>query len=319
MPHPVSAIAVDLGATKCAGALISNKGEVLTTRYELLEGKAGTDAGNLVNVIIHDLLEQADNDKQTVHGVGISVPGISYQDKRTVWAPNISGWEAFPLLQHVEASFPLLKSKIKIDSDRACSVLGEEWKGSARGAKNVVFLAVGSGIGAGILIEGKVLRGNSDIAGAIGWMALSPDFKEGYKTFGCFEYHAAGDGLARVAKDLSMDNSLPLKASDVFSAYEKGDPIAIQVIEQAIRFWGMAAANLVSLFNPEKIIFGGGVFGPAQQFIDKIYQEARRWAQPISIQEVKFTGSALGSEAALYGAGRLVFQQTKGNENKDRL
>ena len=311
MNHPLSAIAIDLGATKCAGALISKKGEVLNTRYELLDGKAGTDAGDLINDIIHDLLEQAGHDKQTVQGVGISVPGISYQDKGTVWAPNISGWEAFPLLQHVETSFPQLKSSIKIDSDRACSVLGEEWKGSARGAKNVVFLAVGSGIGAGILIDGKVLRGNSDIAGAIGWMALSPDFKEGYKTFGCFEYHAAGDGLVRVANELSKDSSLRLKASVVFSAYEKGDPIAIQVIEQAIRFWGMAAANLVSLFNPEKIIFGGGVFGPAQQFINDIYQEARRWAQPISIREVEFTGSELGSEAALYGAGRLVFHEIK--------
>jgi glucokinase len=97
-----------------------------------------------------------------------------------------------------------------------------------------------------------------------------------------------------------------LTAAEIFAAYEHNDPIADRVIENAIELWGMAAANLVSLFNPELVVFGGGVFGPAIKFLDRIRAEARRWAQPIAIEEVRFVGSALGSDAQLYGAGRLA-------------
>ena len=95
-------------------------------------------------------------------------------------------------------------------------------------------------------------------------------------------------------------------AKDVFDAYDRKDELAIGVINNAIEYWGMAVANLVSLFNPEKIIFGGGMFGPALQFLDRIYAEAKKWAQPISIEQVQLLGSALGTDAGLYGAGYLA-------------
>jgi glucokinase len=107
------------------------------------------------------------------------------------------------------------------------------------------------------------------------------------------------DGALRQARD-------ELSAADIFAAYEHSDPIAERVIENAIELWGMAAASLVSLFNPELIVFGGGVFGPAISFLDRIRAEARRWAQPIAIEEVRFVASALGSDAQLYGTGRLA-------------
>ena len=94
----------------------------------------------------------------------------------------------------------------------------------------------------------------------------------------------------------------------MFAAYDRGDPVAKEVITQAVEFWGMAVANLVSLFNPEKIIFGGGVFGPATQFLGDIYAEAKKWAQPISIKQVKLQASKLGGDAGLYGAGCLALQ-----------
>src|SRR5690348_16370154 len=103
-----------------------------------------------------------------------------------------------------------------------------------------------------------------------------------------------------------------LSAADIFAAYEQADPVAERVIENAIELWGMAAANLVSLFNPELIVFGGGVFGPAVKFLDRIRAEARRWAQPIAIEEARFVASALGSDAQLYGTGRLAMTCVEG-------
>ena len=97
-----------------------------------------------------------------------------------------------------------------------------------------------------------------------------------------------------------------ITSHDVFEAYDYQDPIAIQVLHKAIEFWGMATANLVSLFNPEKIVFGGGVFGPASRFIPQIYEEACKWGQPISMKQVEYCASEVQGEAALFGAAHLA-------------
>ena len=229
------------------------------------------------------LIKEAKSNDHNINSIGISVPGISNTGKGTVWAPNIGGWEDYPLMAEVmeiAGDIPVV-----IDSDRACHILGEVWMGNARGCRDAVFLAVGTGIGAGILVNGEVLRGSNDIAGAIGWMALDRPFRDKYIECGCFEYHASGEGIARVARDLLAENSSysgmlrnmepqGITASYLFSAWEAGDPLAKEVIDRCIEFWGMAVANLVSLFNPEKIILGGGVFGPAVKLIPVIRKEA---------------------------------------------
>src|SRR5262245_3578712 len=102
-------------------------------------------------------------------------------------------------------------------------------------------------------------------------------------------------------------------AHDVFSAHARGDKVAKAVLTQAVEFWGMAVANLVSLFNPQKIIFGGGVFGPAARFLGEIRAEATKWAQPVAMKMVKIQASRLGSEAALYGAGYLALSEAQRN------
>ncbi|MBI5009403.1 MAG: ROK family protein, partial [Bacteroidia bacterium] len=208
---------------------------------------------------------------------------------------------------------------VTIDSDRACYMLGELWKGNARGSRDAIFLSVGTGIGAGILINGEILRGSHDIAGCIGWMALQRPYYEQYRNCGCFEYFASGEGIAKVARAHLADNEEyegilretdieSITSHDVFLAYEKGDPISVVVIDQCVDFWGMAVANLVSLFNPEKIIFGGGVFGPALPLLPAIYKEALKWAQPVGITQVKLVGTALKGDAGVYGAGFLALK-----------
>jgi glucokinase len=149
-------------------------------------------------------------------------------------------------------------------------------------------------------------------------MALERPYNQKYIPCGDFEYNAAGEGIVKVAKEmldsdvnksiLKKINPDVLSAKDIFDAYEMGDELSKKVIANAIECWGMATANLVSLFNPEKIIFGGGVFGPALKFLDEIYIEAKKWAQPISIQQVQLLASALGSDAGLYGAGLLALR-----------
>jgi glucokinase len=313
-------IGVDLGGTKIASAIFDENGTIIQKEKTSIGNQTGNEVGNLIIQTINHLIKIADERKIQISKIGVSVPGIYYSDTGTVWAPNIKGWNNYPLLQEISSMPTLAKIKIKIDSDRACYILGETWQGSARGSKDAIFLAVGTGIGAGILIDGKILRGVRDIAGAIGWMGLENQFKEKYKSCGYFEYYASGDGIARYAIDLLSEDSnysgvLSKKPSDqinsfdIFKAYETADPIANKVFDNAIILWGMAIANLVSLFNPEKIILGGGLFGPASQFLDQIKNEAFKWAQPLSIKQVEITVSSIGSEAGLIGAGRLAFLQ----------
>lgn len=306
----MAVLAIDLGGTKIASAVFLKDGQVLQRQSRPLEGRGGKEAGRLVTDAATAALASHD-----ITSIGIAVPGISRQHSGTVWAPNIAGWEDYPLLEEVRAIVPGIP--VRMESDRSCYILGETWQGNAQGCSDAIYLAVGTGIGAGILTDGRLLHGTADIGGAIGWMALDRPFEPSYVDCGCFESRASGEGIAKVAAALVAENKTyngilkkdHLLAQDVFTAYQQDDRIAVSVINQCISLWGMAAANLISLFNPCKIIFGGGVFGPAVAFIPMIAAEAARWAQPVSMRQVKLEASALGSDAGLYGAAYLAMQR----------
>ncbi len=315
----MAVVGLDLGGTKLSGAIFSESGNILFKDACKLEGRTGDEVGKLIQDFTVMLLNEADKKSISINAVGICVPGISYAQTGCAWVPNIAGWDSYPIRQTLERVAGK-NIRVFVDSDRACAILGESWVGAAKGCKDAIFLAVGTGIGAGILVNGQVLRGAHDIGGAIGWWALDRPYLPKYASCGCFEHHASGDGLARVARELLAENKNyngalrskspeSITAYDLFEVLKTNDPIATQVFDIAIEFWGITAANLVSIFDPEKIIFGGGVFGPAVQFIDAIYGEAKKHAQPISIKKVSIEASALGNEAVLIGAGYMALTQ----------
>jgi glucokinase len=284
-----------------------------------LEGAAGKDVFLKMLSCINTSLDNARHMNMEPVSCGICIPGIVYHESGNVWAPNIPDWDNYPLRKELKENLGE-KITISIDSDRACYILGETWLGSAKGSQNAIFVAVGTGIGAGILIDGHILRGHGDIAGATGWMALQRPYEQKFDPCGNFEYYASGDGIARTAKEVLMNSEnysgkldiASLRSEDVFSAYSENDPVAIKTFDICIELWGMAIANYVSLFNPEKIILGGGVFGPAITFIPQIFEEAKKWAQPISITQVQLVATNLGKHAGLIGAGRLAMLSFKG-------
>lgn len=313
-------LGIDLGGSKLALALFSDEGEMLVKETFPVGKRQGREVGQFIASNVKLFLEKAEKKEDKVISIGISVPGISHLATGTVWVPNIKGWEDYPLISEVKEVAGEIP--VTMDSDRACYILGESWKGNSKGCRDAVFLSVGTGIGAGILVNGGILRGSNDIAGCIGWMALDRPYLEKYTGCGCFEYYASGEGIAKVARALLQEKqdykgelrnkSIELvTASEVFTAYENGDRLAKEILVQCVEFWGMAVANLVSLFNPEKIIFGGGVFGPASRFIDDIKREAFKWAQPVGMTQVVLDVSALGGDAGVYGAGFLALKNLK--------
>ena len=191
-------IGIDLGGTKVSAAIFDDSGRMGHREEVLLEGRSGNEVGNLIINLCLSICRDTKISEQEVRSVGVCVPGIAYSTTGNVWAPNISGWENYPLRKELSASFP--ESIVTIESDRTCYIVGEEKMGNANGCRNAIFIAVGTGIGAGIMIDGMVLHGASDIVGAIGWMALKPPYNREWDTCGCFETHASGEGIAKQAR-----------------------------------------------------------------------------------------------------------------------
>ncbi|HET9430159.1 MAG TPA: ROK family protein, partial [Chitinophagaceae bacterium] len=146
-------IALDLGGTKLAGGIMSDKGELVYSTSSLLENRKGHEVGQLINQTVSDLLYKAGNMGKTPASLGICVPGIVHVKTGRIWAPNIPGWDDYPLLEELQKGLDN-KIKISVDSDRACYILGEAWKGNARGCLDAIYLSVGTGIGAGIMVNG---------------------------------------------------------------------------------------------------------------------------------------------------------------------
>jgi glucokinase len=200
-----------------------------------------------------------------------------------------------PLRRELERTVGL---PVVIDSDRAGYVMGERWLGAARGLDDVVFLSVGTGIGAGIVSGGRLIRGTGDIAGAVGWFALNPKRQAIYREVGCWEAEAAGPGLARRLNAAS--------AEEIVAAARLGDTRARQAVEETAVYLGMGLANIVSILNPEMVVLGGGVMQAGDLFLTSMRRAMTEWAQPVAAQQVRIEMTQLGDDAGLLGAARLA-------------
>jgi len=199
--NPQAVIALDLGGTKLAAALVLSDGWKLGHQSTPLGSRTGAAVGQLVVEEMNRVRQLARRRHITVKGAGVCVPGIVAGKAGRVWAPNIGGWDDYPLKAEIKAAVSDQSVRIAVESDRSASILGEVWQGAARDCRNAIFLAVGTGIGAGILADGRVLDGAQGSAGAIGWMALGRPFRPEYVACGCFESHASGEGIANMARE----------------------------------------------------------------------------------------------------------------------
>jgi glucokinase len=293
---------VDVGGTKIAAAVIDFEGNARA------KVKVSTEQHDTAKSIaqIADISRRAVDESQIswrdISAAGIAVPGIYYAASGKVWAPNLPGWDHIPLRDELAARLPV---PIVLDSDRAAYVTGEQWLGAAQGLSDVIFLAVGTGIGAGIISGGRLIRGADDIAGAVGWFALDPRKQEIYKRVGCFEAECAGPSLARRANDGQSTEALIERS-------RRGEAAAQRIVGETIHYLAMGVANLVSVLNPQMIVLGGGLMLAGDLFLEPLRREMLEWAQPIAAKQVRLELSRLGEDAGLLGAARLAFLGTEG-------
>ncbi len=280
-------LAVDFGGTKTALARVDEHGSIAGhRRFPAARSVAESVA----------LVADACAAESSVAAVGVIVPGIFAPENGRAWCPNLWGPDEVQLQQAFEAR---VKLPVVIDSDRSGYVLGEAWLGAARGLRHVVFVAIGTGIGVGILSEGALVRGAHGIAGAAGWLALDPEWRDVYRDVGCWEAESAGPAIAGRAG--AQD------AAAVVSRARAGDRDALDVLLRAARYSAMGIANLISTLNPEVVVLGGGLMiGAGDLLLDPIRTDVLRWAQPIAAARCRIELSHLGDHAGLLGAARLA-------------
>jgi glucokinase len=316
------AAGIDVGGTKVSSALFGSDGRMFTRSKGPLDRESAEKAAGQVARVLRDLEEAALKEGGRIRAAAVCIPGIVYQKSGLVWAPNVPGWIHFPLRDRISgaASCPVL-----IESDRAAYVTGEVWCGAARGARDVVFLAVGTGIGAGIISGGRIIRGVGDISGAVGWFALNPDLKAEYAEMGCFEAEASGSGIARRARRLletGVDSEMirladgrlaDVTAETVAAAARVNDPPALKIMAETASYLAMGIANIVSILNPGIIVLGGGLFQAADLLLEPIRRDIKKWAQPLAAKDLRVVVSELGEDAGLFGCGKLAWDRLKGD------
>jgi glucokinase len=290
------ALVADLGGTKIAAARVDDTGRI-THRLRAPTPPAG---GTAVVEAIARLLGQLP--AKDACAVGVDVPGLAHPSG-VVWAPNIPGWEQMPLARMLAERMQL---RVVVESDRNAFVTGEAWKGAAKGCRDVVFLMIGTGIGAGIVSGGRLIRGHGELSGCTGWMAVCDRYRGGYESVGCLEFHAAGPGIARAAGRLFSE---PVTAREVVKLARAGDARAQRVLAGAGHYLGLALANLVDILNPEIIVIGGGVAAAGNLLFDPARRTMLQWAQPLAVKQVRIAPSRLGERAGVLGAARLCFDQ----------
>lgn len=299
----------DIGASKLSAAVLARDGKVLSRRTESLE--LASIAATIKQIT--RIASEVSNGRLRCRAAGISVPGLVRSDGM-VSVGSLPGWEKVPLGRLLQAK---LRIPVFVTSDRNAAVLGETWRGAGRGKNNVIVLAVGDGVGAGIICGGRLLRGAHQLSGAAGWMVVSETDGFAVRKFGGLEAFASAPAIVRAAKsaveagvlgDVAEHEPDALTAEDVAELARRGNAACKQIYRRAGKLLGLAAANLISLFDPDVLVFGGSIASASDLFWDDMTHTALARCQPKTARQVRICISGLGEDANLHGAGFLAWQ-----------
>jgi glucokinase len=304
-------LAVDLGGTKLAVALATCEGKLIGRKSVNVAVDSPLAPVKQIIATARDFVG-AKPVREVLAGVGVAVPGLVRKDG-TVWAPNLPGWNRMALARRLKSA---LGVPVEVESDRNAAVLGESWRGAARRKSDAIVLMLGTGIGAGILSGGRLLRGAHELSGCAGWMVVTETQEDDVRGVGQLEAFAAGPGIARAAKEElargieSLLREIPpdsITAYEVAEAARRGDALSIEVFLEAGRLLGYGVANLVSLFDPEVVVIGGGLARASDLFLEALRKSMKERAQPIAGAKVRVVTSKLGGDANLLGVARLAW------------
>ncbi len=314
-------LAIDLGGTKIFAAIISNKGQVIAKEYYLTLADEGPEAViNRIFSAIDHLLSQKNINLSQLGGISIAAAGaIDFEKGLITSSPHLPGWHDVPLRD-------IVKEKYKVNTflinEAHAAALGENYFGVGQGVNNLILLTVGTGIGGGIIINGRLYSGASGSAGEIGHTTIDVNGPRcSCGNTGCLEALVSGTAVAKEAirrirqgersslTEIVEGKIENITAEKVSLAARAGDSLALEVILKAATYLGVGLANVVNIFNPEMIIIGGGMAKMGDLLLNPARQVVRERAFQLSAQAVQIVPAQLGDDAGVLGAAVLAFQQ----------
>ena len=316
-------VAVDMGGTKIAAALVSNSGKILHRERALTLAAAGPSAVmERLFGVIGTVLDQTNLKPTDIGGICIAAAGPIDMSKGMITnAPNLPGWDAIPLRE-------IIKDRFKVDSyllnDAKAAAVGEHEFGAGKGIDNLLCVTLGTGIGGGIIISGRLYLGQSGAAGEVGHMTIDVNGPRCVcGNVGCWELFASGTAMEReAAKRLNsgeLSSLQPLfkgaagtvKAEQIAEAAQNGDSLASSVIEWSANYLGTGLVSLVNIFNPEMIVMGGGLSKIGDRLLQPAINLVRQRAFPLLAQAVRILPSTIDDDAAVLGAAAFAFSKGK--------
>lgn len=302
-------VGVDMGGTKMYGA-VSDLGGVILEEVDMGRHHTSSEENyDRLLELIDKLLGSSKLENRRVRGIGVGAPGITYHKEGVVrWAHSLN-WRDFPLKARLSDHYKL---PITVDNDVNLAAMGELWFGAGQGVHNMILVTVGSGIGAGIIIDGALYRGGNESSGEIGNFIPGREFLEkNYSDFGALENVASGTGIVeraraslksrRDAADLES-----LTADDVFIAANQNQEWAVSIIDEAVDYLAIAMANLTVSFDPDLIVLGGSVTPFADMLVKPILQRISGTIPTLP----RLVVSNLGMRAGIMGAITNVLHNT---------
>ena len=317
-------LGIDLGGTNMTTALMPEDGSrTIAVRSTSTHSALGADAVvermvELAEESIAAALAETGATRDMIAGAGVGAPGpLDMKEGIVRVAPNL-GWRDFPLRQRLADA---LGMPTALDNDANCATLGEWWMGAARGARHVVGLTIGTGIGGGLILDGRLFHGVSGVAGEVGHTTIEANGRRcACGNYGCLEAYASGTAIAeraREALEAGEESALPgmvggdlarITAQTVYDAADEGDALALHIVRETARFLGAGVANLLNLFNPEIVVIAGGVTRAGDSLFEPLRAEVKRRAFRSAVDACRIVAGTLPGTAGVVGAAAVFLE-----------
>lgn len=311
-------IGIDLGGTKISTGLVDAAGNILAHDYRATRANEGQEA--VVRRMVEaarQVMAEADVTPSQTAAVGVGAPGPMDLEAGVVVAPpNLQGWKRVPLKRLIEDELGL---ETFLENDANAAALGEHCFGAGRGVQHMIYVTVSTGVGGGMIFDGKLYHGDSGMAGEIGHITILPNGPLcGCGNRGCLEALASGTAIAarareRIARGAStmiaemVAGDLELvSAKIVAQAVQQGDVEAQEILTEAMTYLGIGMANLVNLFNPQLIVIGGGLINLGEKLFGAVRRGIVCHAMEASASAVKIAPAELGDKVGVLGAAAVA-------------
>ena len=315
-------LAFDLGGTKFAFGVVAENGEVIgSDKIETLAKQGPEQAIQRVNLAAQSLLKKLNIKTEELIGIGIASPGPLDIAKGCVdGSPNLPGWTGYSIEDGLSSFFNL---PARIDNDANAAALGEYKFGAGKNKKNMVYITVSTGIGGGVIVDGRLMRGANGNAAELGHLTLNingPACPCGAN--GCFEMYASGTAIARRTREaiqtgtqsqiLNLAGSIEdITTYHILEALQKNDALAQKIWNETTEYLGRGLAVVINTFNPELIVVGGGVTAAGDLLFKPVREKALRYAFPRLAAVCSIVPAGLGSNVGVVGAAACAFEDTE--------